>query len=133
MIIIRHIGVVILFMLALSWLNGCTRGSAYILQPQWFNDVEIMVEIRPESPQVGANEFIVIATYKDKRPGFDFVISLKQQNDTRWRQAIQDGHSGVYRRAININDPVNGILIVQVVKGEEKGELSFPLNLQMQH
>jgi hypothetical protein len=115
-------------LILLVWFGqGCSSDKAYILQPQVWQDVEVMVEVRPSVPRVGMNEFLVVATQKNRRPAFDMVVSLKTQHDTRWEQSIQDGHSGVYRRAIRLQDPVNDVLMVRLERGEQRGELLFPM------
>lgn len=108
--------------------SACTNEAAYILGPQYYKDVEVIVDIRPGAPRVGMNEFIIVTTHKDKRPAYEYVISIKLKNGNEWHQSIQDGHSGVYRRALRINDPANDTLIVQLALGDEAGELSFPLS-----
>jgi hypothetical protein len=97
---------------------------------KWYNDIEFVVEIRPGPPRVGMNEFIIVATHKDRKPAHEFVVSLKMQGVGEWRQSIQDGHSGVYRRAIRINDPAGDILLVQVKRGDQEAVLSFPVSHQ---
>lgn len=110
--------------------SGCGRDAAYLLPPQVWNDTEFLVEIRPGAPRVGMNEFVVISTQTDGAPGYTYVITIKTNLSDRSSQMIQDGHSGVYRRAIEVKDPANEILIVQVVHTKEtdlKTELQFPL------
>jgi len=111
-------------------LYGCGGGDAYLLGPQMHNDVEILVEIRPGAPKVGMNEFLVMATQKNRLPASNYIVSIKLQTDTEWRQAIQDGATGVYRRAIRINNPSSDVLMVQLLSKDGKQpavELSFPL------
>lgn len=116
---------------------SCSRSDAYILVPQRWNEHEILVEIRPGAPRQGMNEFVVVATnYNTGVPGYEYIVSLKMNMDERWQQMIQDGHSGVYRRAIAVNDPVNGVLVVQLKHKREantKTELSFPLAKHVKH
>jgi hypothetical protein len=117
----------LLLLLSLLVIQACGQSSAYLLGPIWHQDVEVLVEVRPGKPKVGMNELIVIATRKNRVPAYEFVISIKRQGDSEWRQSIQDGHSGVYRRALNIVDPINDVLIVQMENGDDKVELAFPL------
>jgi hypothetical protein len=115
----------------LTAINGCGKGDAYILVPQQWDDVEFVVEIRPGAPRVGMNEFVVIATHSSGVPGYQYVLSIKMNSDERWVQMIQDGHSGVYRRAIAVKDPANGILNVQIRYQKDKDKntnLDFPLS-----
>jgi len=108
--------------------TGCGRGNAYILGPQWIGDVEIFVESRPGKPKAGMNEFLVIATHKDHKPAYRYVISIGIKGSNKWRQSIQDGYSGVYRRATLVNDPNVDILAVKLEKSGKTEMLYFPLN-----
>jgi len=122
---------VLLFLLLLTSLSGCGRGNAYILPHQTWNKTEFVVEVRPGAPRVGMNEFVVIATQLDGVPGYNYVITIKTNLNANASQMIQDGHSGVYRRAIEIKDPANEVLLVDIVQKSEldlKTELSFPLS-----
>lgn len=127
----------ILLLLTITVVASCSRSDAYILVPQRWNKHEILVEIRPGAPRQGMNEFVVVAThYETGVPGYEYIVSLKMNTGERWQQMIQDGHSGVYRRAIAVKDPVNGILVVQIKhKREEnkKTELDFPLAKHVKH
>lgn len=109
---------------------GCGSRDAYLLGPQMYNDIEILVEIRPGAPTVGMNEFLVMATQKNRLPGSNYIVSIKLKGQEQWHQAIQDGATGVYRRAIRVNDPDNDVLRVQLVSkdGQQPASvLSFPL------
>jgi len=121
----------ILLVLTMAVVASCSRSNAYILVPQRWNEHEILVEIRPGAPRQGMNEFVVVATnYKTGVPGYEYIVSLKMNTGERWQQMIQDGHSGVYRRAIAVKDPVNGVLVVQIKHTREKNkktELNYPL------
>lgn len=113
-------------------LYGCGGGEAYILGPQMHNDVEILVEIRPGAPTVGMNEFLVLATHKNRLSASKYVVSIKMRGADEWYQSIQDGATGVYRRAIRVNDPRNDVLMVQLASKDGNQvpvELSFPLAL----
>jgi hypothetical protein len=117
-------------------LAGCGRGNAYILVPQQWNDTEFLVEIRPGAPTRGMNEFVVVATDSKGVPGYEYIVSIKMNTAKDWQQMIQDGHSGVYRRAIAVDDPENGVLLVQVRHKREENKqvsLSFPLAKHVQH
>ena len=118
---------IVVFLISAS---GCGKDAAYLLPPQVWNDTEFLVEIRPGAPRVGMNEFVVISTQTDGAPGYSYIITIKTNLNDRPSQMIQDGHSGVYRRAIEIKDPVNEVLIVHVAHNKEtelKTELQFPV------
>lgn len=116
--------------LILLILYGCGRSEAYLLGPQMHGEVEILVEIRPGAPTVGMNEFLVMATHKNRLAASKYVVSLKLKGKEEWQQAIQDGATGVYRRAIRVNNPDSDVLAVQLVAKDGRQPpaiLEFPL------
>ena len=112
-------------------LSGCGRGGAYILPPQAWDNTEFLVEIRPGAPQKGMNEFVIIATQLDGVPAYNYVVTITTDMNDKESQMIQDGHSGVYRRAIEVKDPENEVLVVKIAHKKEtdkKTELRYPLS-----
>ena len=99
----------------------------YQMAPQKWNDVVIKVESRPTPVRPGMNEFLVLATLERGKPVHDLIISLRAAAELEWQQAIQDGHSGVYRRALRV--PGTPILYIQLRKkmSEETTVLEFPI------
>lgn len=110
-------------------LAACSGGSVVSYGPQQWDKTQFVVETRPSPVQAGMNEFIVIATSNDARPGVRFVVSLRVGETSEWHQAIQDGYTGVYRRAVRVSDPERDVLSVKVRKsrGDEETILYFPL------
>lgn len=116
-------------------LSACSSEQSIILGPQQWQDLDFRVEARPSPLRVGMNEFIVIATRGEYKPGVGLVVMLRVAESGEWRQGIQDGFTGVYRRAVQVDDPATQSLSVRVrrMKGDNKGDetvLSFPLNQQ---
>lgn len=117
----------IVLLLVLSLLQACSGDSGYMLKPQVWHGTEIDVEVRPNPPRVGMNEFLVVTTKADKRPAYDLIVSLRTSKADHWEQSIQDGDSGVYRRAIRVRDPLHDILSIQLRRDKEVAVLHFPL------
>ncbi len=69
---------------------------------QKWEDTVIEVQTRPAPVRPGVNEFLIIATLERGKPVHHYVVSLRANESQPWSQAIQDGHSGVYRKAINV-------------------------------
>lgn len=114
---------------ALLLLTGCSKENRFILGPQPWGELLVMVETRPSPPRVGMNEFILIVTEESGRPGFDLVASLRMNNQGKWRQAIPDGNIGVYRKAIEISSLEKDVLYVMLQnRNKEEVLLEFPLN-----
>ncbi|HHH48130.1 MAG TPA: hypothetical protein ENK51_04505 [Gammaproteobacteria bacterium] len=108
-------------------LLACAGDEAVLLGPQEWDDTRFIVESRPSPIRQGMTEFIVIATRDKSRPGVGFVVSLRASEDRDWRQAIQDGYTGVYRRAVWVEDPLGGRLAVHVKKKDgAETTLYFP-------
>lgn len=119
-------------------LAGCGGGKVVRYGPATWNGISFTVEPRPFPLRVGMNEFILVAN-KGKRPAVHLVVSYRVDKGSDWQQAIQDGFSGVYRRAIHVGDPKNGVLEVQIRKINQEAEfkgideekdtiIRFPLN-----
>jgi hypothetical protein len=126
-----------LFLLVVM-LTACSDGAVVRLGPQQWQDLEFVVESRPSPLRIGMNEFIVIVNRGGFRPGVGLIISLRADDKAEWRQAIQDGYSGVYRRAIQVSDPQNDVLALHVTSSrkEEKEKetiLYFPLKTAAAH
>lgn len=114
-------------------LAACADEQSVILGPQQWQDLGFRVETRPSPLRVGMNEFIVIASRDEYKPGVGLVVKLRVGENEKWRQAIQDGFTGVYRRAVHVDDPATQSLFVHVrrSKSDDKNDetmLTFPLN-----
>jgi hypothetical protein len=112
--------------LALGFLSACAAPADVDTPPQKWQDLEVRVETRPSPPAAGMNEFLVIATGERGRPAYDLVVSLRTSEDDPWKQAIQDGQVGVYRRAAELQAVSRTALQVQIRRGAAAGVLRFP-------
>lgn len=106
--------------------GGCESEDVPTSPPQTWNGYTIVIESRPPQVTAGMNEFLVIANL-EKKPAHDLVVSLRIGEEGRWTQAIQDGHVGVYRRAIGVRDPSKDVLSVHLRRGSEETVMNFPL------
>jgi len=111
-------------------LSACADERAVVLGPQQWQDLGVKVETRPSPLRVGMNEFIVIASREEYKPGVGLIVMLRVNENGEWRQAIQDGFTGVYRRAVKVDDPQTQSLSVHIrrSKSEDETTLLFPLN-----
>lgn len=119
------------FVLAFAGLlTACADKNAVVLGPQQWQNLTFRVETRPSPLRVGMNEFIVIANRDGDKIGVDLVITMRVGERGEWRQAIQDGFSGVYRRAVQVDDPATQTLHVHVRRkqGNDETMLLFSLN-----
>ena len=116
----------ILLVIASVFLTACSSEVTTTAPQQW-KDLTFRIEARPPQLRPGMVEFLVIANRDVKKRAHDLLVSIRMGEMGKWTQAIQDGHTGVYRRAIKVLDPDSDILMVHVkYKGEEK-LFAFPL------
>lgn len=112
---------------ALLLLPGCGGSGIAPYPPQTFEDVVIEVQTRPARVEEGMIEFLVIASREPRRPAHNLLVYISIDDTGVWQQAIQDGHMGVYRRALAITDPVNNVLNVRIRYDDRERTLHFPL------
>lgn len=110
----RHVIARLLPGAVLLLLGACASEENVRLGPQQWQDIEVVVETRPSPVTTGMNEFIVIASRDKIKPGVGMIVSLRFNPQEDWRQAIQDGYTGVYRRALRVDDPQTGVLAVHI-------------------
>lgn len=110
-------------------LTGCSAPEGgYSIPAQTWEDVVLEIQSRPTPVEPGMNEFLVIATLERGKPVHDLIVSLRASDGQGWQQAIQDGHSGVYRRAVNVPEGQHELqLKVRRKKSDEESQLNFPL------
>lgn len=103
--------------------------DTYVVGTGRWGQFEVSVESRPSPPRPGNNEVVVIITGERHRPVYDARVSLRAQPDAAWTQAIEDGHVGVYRRAVNFGRGDRAIIQVQLQRGTDQSVLEFPVQL----
>ena len=123
----------LLLAILLVMLQGCSdSANSPRIPPQQWGDAEIDIETRPLQIRPGMVEFLIIATPPRGLPVHDLVVSIRMDEADSWLQTIQDGHSGVYRRAIRVTAGQD-IVYVQLRRGQEDvGNLEFSLRAVMQ-
>lgn len=110
-----------------TWLlAGCAPENLRTLPEQQWQDITVHIEARPTPLEPGTSEFWVILNDPRGLPVFDVMVNLRADAGD-WQQAIQDGHTGVYRRAVLVKDPANASLTVRLRRREQSGELVYPL------
>jgi hypothetical protein len=117
----------VLVMILAGLLLSCSNKNDYFLPVQHWQGIEILVQPGPAPVRPGATEFIVKATAADGRSAFDMVMSVRLDQNSSWRQAIQDGQMGVYRRGLVV-EPGQETLYMQIKRKGQTGELTFPLH-----
>ncbi|NDU85577.1 MAG: hypothetical protein G3H99_03075 [Ferrovum sp.] len=100
-------------------------------QAQQWQDWQVQVQTRPSPPQDGMDEFLIIVTGAHEHPGSGCLVDIRTASADPWKQAIQDGRVGVYRRAALVSPGERRTVQVrlQCAKDQESGVLYFPLNV----
>ena len=109
-------------------LGACTSDEDVkaAFMPQRWQDIQISLESRPAPMRPGMNELLIIATDSRGLPVAEMVVSLRMDDQERWRQGIQDGGSGVFRRAVQMN-PGDTRVYVRLQRGRRETTLEFPI------
>lgn len=117
----------ILVLCCLLSLTACFGRGEDDISPQFWQGIQVNLETRPRPIRLGMNEFLVSTTRPVRRAVYDLVVSIRTQENAAWVQSIQDGHTGIYRRAIAIAGPEPYYLWVRLEQGSKQTVLRFPL------
>ena len=105
--------------LALMVLSGCgeeTQDSA----TEYWRDLQVHVESRSYGPIPDMKEVLVFVNRGRVLPAWNCRVDLRTSDADPWKQAIEDGHVGVYRRAAKVDDRNHAVLQVWIrVEGNE--------------
>jgi hypothetical protein len=63
----------------------------------------VHVESRSYGPIPDAKELLVFVNRNRVLPAWDCRVDLRTSDQDPWKQAIEDGHVGVYRRAAKVD------------------------------
>ncbi len=109
-------------------LGACSKEQATAqIPPQKWKNYTVEMQSRPTPVVAGMDEFILIISKGKGRPAHDFIVSVRTEDTDPWKQMIQDGYMGVFRRAVPVHDPSKEELNVQIQEGDDIGYLRFPL------
>ncbi len=126
----------ILLLISFLFLASCVNDIPTTQFQEW-GDYSFRLESRPPQVQLGMNEFLLIVNFKKKHRAYDLIINFRIGPTGKWNQAIQDGHTGVYRKALKVRSVETDVLYVYVKQSkkymmteEPIGEqvFEFPLN-----
>lgn len=117
----------IFLLAAVVLISGCTSDVPSSPKQTW-DGLDVWIETRPPVIRPGMMEFLVLANRDKRKPAFDLYVNLRMGPTGTWVQAIQDGHVGVYRRAMRVTDPETDILHVYIRRDGKETLLQFPLN-----
>lgn len=114
---------------AAASLAACGSPDAETVGRANWRGCQVEVQTRPFPPTLGSNEVVVILTEAHRRPVYDAIVSVRGRSSAPWVQAIEDGHVGVYRRAVMFTPEPGAALEVQVQRGNDEAIFSFAVHL----
>jgi hypothetical protein len=125
-----HVAAFLAGALGVCLIAGCgdNHDPAQIGTRPW-GSIDVAVELRPPPPRPGHNEVVVIITGEHHRPVYDALVSVRGDGAQPWVQAIEDGHVGVYRRAVVFAHGPQATLQVRVQRADAQTVLEFPVTL----
>lgn len=106
-------------------LVACGADESRLPVQEW-QGITVGVETRPAPVVVGMNEFLISGTRLPRRVAHDLLVSIRMSDEDAWVQSIQDGHTGVYRRALKVGEGPQ-TLQVRLNRGAEETVLHYPL------
>ncbi len=105
---------------------ACGKGERARIPAQLWSDIIFKIETHPYPVKAGHNEIWLKATKKEGGPAWSLIVSLRANKSAEWVQSVQDGHIGVFRRAVKINEG-DQYLYVHIRRGDKEVELQFEL------
>jgi hypothetical protein len=107
-------------------LFGCSGGTQDSPTETW-RDLQVHVESRSYGPIPGMKELLVFVNRNRVLPAWDCRVDLRTSDADPWRQAIEDGHVGVYRRAAKVDAREHSVLQVWIRAEGNETVLRIPL------
>ena len=110
-------------------LFGCSGGTQDSPTENW-RDLQIHVESRSYAPIPGMKELLVFINRNRVLPAWDCRVDLRTSDADPWKQAIEDGHVGVYRRAAKVDEREHSVLQIWIHAEGNETVLRIPLETQ---
>jgi hypothetical protein len=107
-------------------LCGCSGATQDAPTQQW-RDLQVHVETRSYGPIPGMKELLVIINRNGVLPAWDCRVDLRTSDADPWKQAIEDGHVGVYRRALVVDQGEHSVLQVRISAEGNETVLHIPI------
>lgn len=107
-------------------LSGCSDGTQESPVTYW-RDLQVHVESRSYAPTPEIRELLVFVNRGPTHPAWDCRVDLRTSDVDPWKQAIEDGHVGVYRRALKVDDREHSVLQIRIRSAGNETVLRIPL------
>jgi len=107
--------VVAMMMLVSGLLSACGGDDTFFQERQW-NTLDIKLETRPHPIRAGHNEFLLHLTrmIKGAHLATGAVVRYRLHPQDDWIEAMPDGMSDVFRRALDVRNPASAKLYVHL-------------------
>lgn len=92
-----------------------------------WRDLQVHVESRSYGPIPGMKELLVFVNRNGVLPAWDCRVDLRTSDADPWKQAIEDGRVGVYRRAAKVDEGEHSVLQVRISAEGSETVLHIPL------
>lgn len=110
-------------------LCGCSTDTQVSAAETW-RDLQIHVEARSYAPIPAMKELLVYVNRGRGLPAWDCRVDVRTSDADPWKQAIEDGHVGVYRRATRVDAAEHSVVQVWIHAEGDATVLRFPLSVQ---
>ena len=107
-------------------LCGC-GGGTQDSPTQYWGDLQIHVESRSYGPIPEMKELLVFINRGHDLPAWNCRVDLRTSDADPWTQAIEDGHVGVYRRALKVDEGEHSVLQIWIRTAGNETVLRVPL------
>ena len=109
-------------------LLGCTGSiPIYRFAPQQWKDIAVTIEARPGPASGAVCEFLIMTSFLNNTPAHTIRVSMRMNDQGPWKQAIQDGMVGVYRRSDRVNNLETDVVYIQLRHQDEETVLRFAM------
>lgn len=113
-------------------LGSCSDDPHFYITQHW-GTWNIRLETRPHPIEAGHDEFLLhIVGPRNKLPQ-GMIVRYRMDPKDEWIQAMPDGLSDVFRRAMVVKDPPHAKLYVHLQYGAKQTQLMFDLGKSLAH
>ena len=106
--------------------SGCGGGTQDSPTLLW-RDLQIHVESRGYGAVPEMKELLVYINKGSTLPAWDCRVEIRTSDEDPWKQAIEDGYVGVYRRAAKVDDRDHSSVQVRIRAEGDETVLIFPI------
>jgi hypothetical protein len=128
----KRLGQFLVGLLLVGWLGGCSNDPNFYITKHW-EQWQIRLETRPHPIQKGHNEFLVHIIGPHQKLPDGMIVRYRLTPQDPWIQAMPDGLSDVFRRALTIPDPEQAKLYVRLQYNGKQTVLVFDLYKTLAH